>query len=141
MQTSILLLGKTAHLNSIWDTEFKICTQNISNKAATFQRKEISMYFNYGVINMQSIYFFLPSPNVVRNIVQMQLYIYLSVSIPVQGFYFVWGWVFFFLIVQCLFMSPLRQALEKKGIYLSVFINYRRINREWFLFTTDGLVL
>lgn len=54
------------------------------------------MYFNYGVINMQSIYFFLPSPNVVQNIVQMQLYIYLSVSIPVQGFYFVWGWVFFF---------------------------------------------
>lgn len=55
------------------------------------------MYFNYEVINMRSTFFFFsPSPNVVRNIVQMQLYIYLTVSIPVQGFLFNFIFVIFF---------------------------------------------
>lgn len=75
--------------------EFKICTQNISKKAATFQRRQIRMYFNYEVMNMWSIYFLLPSPNVVHNIVQMRLYIYPSVSIPDQGFVFILFFLFF----------------------------------------------
>lgn len=55
------------------------------------------MYFNYEVINMRSTFFFFPpSPNVVRNTVQMQLYIYLTVSIPVQGFLFNFIFVIFF---------------------------------------------
>lgn len=134
-------MGKTAHLNSIRDMEFKICTQNISKKAATFQRREIRMYFNYEVINMRSTFFFFHHPLMWYVTLFRCSYISIWLSLFLSRVFFLILFLsFFFLIVQSLFMSSLMQALEKI-IYLSVLINYHRRNREWFLFKTDGLVL
>lgn len=95
LQTGILVLGKTAHLNSIQDMELKICTQNTSKKAATFQRREIRMYFNYEVINMQSIFFDHPLMQYVTlfrcSYIAVCLY-----SCPGFGFYFGFCFVLFF---------------------------------------------
>lgn len=138
LQTSSLLLGKTAHLNSIQDMEFKICTQNISKKAATFQRREIRTYFNYEVINMRSIFFYHPLISYVTlfrcSYISIRLSLFLSrVLFCLKGFFF---WYF------NPYLCHLRgRPWKKKEVYLSVFTNYHRINTEQLLFTTGWLVL
>lgn len=96
------------------------------------------MYFNYKAINMRSIYYFLlPSPNTVSNIIHMQLYscvcLFLSRGLGLYSFFFPDSSISIYVMSEA--------GLGKKRIYLSVFINCCRINREWFFFTTDGPVL